>query len=303
MNARLGVIGSNMIDLIAYVTRVPERGETLTAQSFASGFGGKGANQAIAAAKLGSSVVMVSKVGEDDFARGTLDNFRRYGVLVDHVTVAPGTTSGVAPIMVEPSGENRILIAGGANDHLAPADIDAAIDALRDCALVLLQLEVPLETVYHAVGVCRKLNVPVLLNPAPARELDFTRLADLDYLVLNESELTLLSGEEVTDLARIEPATRALRAKGIKRVIVTLGARGAMLIDAGGSRLIPPKVVEAVDTSGAGDAFIGSFAHALIAGLAVEDALELATRYAAYSVTRRGTQASYPDAAEFHSSP
>ena len=300
MSARIAVVGSNMIDLITYVIRMPEAGETIEAPRFEMGFGGKGANQAVAAARLGSQVMMVTRVGDDAFGKNYLENFRAQGIDVRHVAAAPGLSNGVAPIFVDPSGENRILIVKGANAKLAPADVDRAADDLLGCALILLQLEVPLETVYHTVAFAARHGKEVLLNPAPAHpELDVTRLHGLSFLVPNQTELALMSGLPTGTVAQNEAAARSLIAKGIRTVVVTLGADGALLVTGEGARHVPAVRVEVRDTTGAGDAFIGSFAHHYAASRDVGAALSQAVRYAAHSITRPGTQKSYADAEEF----
>lgn len=298
--SKIAVVGSNMMDLITYVNRMPLRGETIEAPTFEMGHGGKGANQAIAAARLGSQVAMVTRVGDDAFADATIANFERNGIDASHVLRTPDRSSGVAPIFVEPSGENSILIVKGANADLSPADVDAAAPLLAGCQLILMQMEVPVETVYHTVRVAKTLGVPTLLNPAPAAaDLDVARLADLAFLTPNETELATLTGLPVNTEAEAEAAARALIARGIGTVVVTMGGRGALLVDAGGARHIAPVKVEPVDTTGAGDAFIGAFAHFYTEGLPVFEALGEAAKYAADSITRRGTQRSYATLADF----
>jgi ribokinase len=300
MSARIAVVGSNMIDLITYVDRMPEAGETVEAPRFAMGFGGKGANQAVAAARLGSQVMMVTRVGDDAFGKNYLENFRAQGIDVRHASPAPGLSNGVAPIFVDPSGENRILIVQGANTKLSPADVDRAAPDLLGCELILMQLEVPLETVYHTVAFATRHGKEVLLNPAPAHpELDVGRLAGLTFLVPNQTELALLSGMPTGTVGQNEAAARSLIVRGIRAVIVTLGADGALLVTADRVRHVSAVRVKPVDTTGAGDAFIGSFAHHYAGSRNVEESLRQAARYAAHSVTRPGTQASYADAQEF----
>jgi ribokinase len=297
---RIAVIGSNMVDLVTYVNRMPLRGETVEAPSFEMGHGGKGANQAIAAAKLGASVVMVTKVGDDMFADNTIRNLAAFGVDTTHVQRVPGRSSGVAPIMVEPSGENSILIVKGANADLSPADVDAAAESLKTCDLILLQLEVPLETVYAAIAFGKRHGVRTVLNPAPATpELDLEKIRDVSFFTPNETELAILTDMPVGTEDEIGAAARWLIAKGIGTVIVTMGARGALAVTAAEVRRVAPVKVTPVDTTGAGDAFVGSFARYFAAGLAVQPALEKAVRYAADSVTRRGTQKAYATEAEF----
>ena len=297
---KIAVIGSNMVDLITYIERLPVQGETLEAPDFALGCGGKGANQAVAAAKLGSEVLMVTKVGDDLFADNTLANFRRFGVDTRHVTRAPGRSSGVAPIFVQPDSHNSILIVKGANAALGPADIQAAEADLRDCALIVLQLEIALETVYAAIDCGQRLGIPVLLNPAPAvADLSAAHLARLDYFVPNETELALVSGLPVRDRESAFAAARVLAGRGIRHVVVTLGAQGALYVGEEGEFSLPGQPVAAIDTTGAGDAFIGCFAHGRVQGLGLRDAMQRAVAYSALSVTGRGTQTSYPEAAVF----
>ena len=230
---RIAVIGSNMVDLVTYVKRMPVRGETVEAPSFEMGHGGKGANQAVAAAKLGASVVMVTAVGDDMFADNTIRNLASFGVDTTYVRRVAGRSSGVAPIMVEPSGENSILIVKGANADLSPADIENAAEDLKTCDLILLQLEVPLETVYAAIAFGKRHGVKTLLNPAPATpELDPEKMRDVSFFVPNETELAILTGMPVGTEDEIAAAARSLIAKGIGTVIVTMGARGALLVTA-----------------------------------------------------------------------
>ena len=302
---RIAVIGSCMVDLVTYVDRMPEAGETLAAPRFAMGFGGKGANQAVAAAKLGSHVTMVGCLGDDAFGADTRRNFASLGVDATHVRTVAGASSGVAPIFVEPSGENRILIVKGANEALSPADVDAAAADLGRCGMILLQLEVPLETVYYAIAWGAAHDVPVLLNPAPAvAALDLARIRSVAFCVPNQSELALLTGLPTGTAAQAESAARVLVAAGVGRVVVTLGAAGALLVEGTApGLLVPPVAVTPVDTTGAGDAFIGAFAHRFVATAAapgtVADALGFAAQYAADSITKPGTQKAFATADAF----
>ena len=297
---RIAVVGSIMTDLITYVTRMPERGETLDAPSFALAPGGKGANQAVAAALLGSDVMMVACVGDDAFGTAALANFHARTIDARHVRVVADVPSGVAPIFVEPSGENRILIVRGANDALLPADVARAEPDLRGSDVLVVQLEISLATVYAAVDAGVRAGMRVVLNPAPATsELDVARLRGVAYVVPNQTELALLSGLRVTSIDDASVAARSLIARGIERVVVTLGVDGALLVDALRMRHVPSPAVAAVDTTGAGDAFIGSFVHHLATGDDADAALDAAVAYAADSVTKRGTQSSYATRAEF----
>jgi ribokinase len=297
---RIGVVGSSNVDLVTYVERMPVWGETIAAPRFEMSHGGKGANQAVAAAKLGASVVMVSKVGDDMLGEGVLRNFEDAGVSTRHVECVPGRSTGTATILVNASGDNCILIVKGANGELTPADVEAARDDLKACDLILLQLEVPLETVYAALAFGKAHGVKTALNPAPAaRDLDMDKVRLASFLTPNETELAILTGMPTETEDEIAAAAKSLLANGLETVIVTLGARGSLLATAGGLKRIAPVKVQAIDSTGAGDAFIGSFARYYAAGLGVEEALHRATLYAADSVTKRGAQKSFATEAEF----
>lgn len=300
MARRIAVVGSNMTDLVTSIIRMPAPGETLEAPAFAMGFGGKGANQAVAAARLGAEVMMVTKVGDDVFGQSTIDNLRNNGIDISHVGMVPGQSSGVAPIFVDETGENSILIIKGANNDLKPADIDAAAEDLKQCDLILMQLEVPLETVYYTAAFAEKHGIETILNPAPAAPgLDAAKVAKVTFVVPNESELALLTGMPTDTDEQIEQAAHALITRGIRTVIVTLGSRGARLITADKSTMIEPVKVKPKDTTGAGDAFIGSFARFYVETRELEASLKKAALYAADSITRPGTQKSYATTAEF----
>ncbi|MBP2169662.1 ribokinase [Erwinia toletana] len=296
----IAVIGSNMVDLITYTNTMPKAGETLEAPDFAIGCGGKGANQAVAAAKLGASVMMISKVGEDLFADNTVNNLQAFGIDTRHVTVAPGVSSGVAPIFVDDQSQNRILIVKGANNQLLPADIDAAAAQLKQCQLIILQLEIPLPTVYHAIDFASQHGIAVILNPAPAvTELDIDYACRCDFFMPNETELEILTGLPVATEEEVLRAGQTLLSRGLKNLIITLGSRGSVWMQGDSVYRVSPTAVQAVDTSGAGDAFIGCFAHYLVQNGDIRQAMQLASAFAACSVTGRGTQRSYPDAITF----
>lgn len=293
---KIAVIGSNNVDLITYINRMPEPGETLEAPEFAIGCGGKGANQAVAAAKCGAEVLMFSKVGDDLFADNTIANFQKAGVSTKYVEKVPNVASGVAPIFVDKNGQNRILIIKGANNYLKPSDIDKGAEDLKQCSLIILQLEVALETVYYAIEFGHKHGIPVLLNPAPAiADLDIDKVCKCDFFVPNESELSILTNLTVHTVAEIKAAAQILLDKDLKNVIVTMGSKGVFWISQKESLHIPAIKVDAIDTSGAGDAFIGAFASQYAINKDIKAALEFATKYAAISVTRKGTQTSYPE--------
>jgi len=298
---RIGVIGSTNMDLTTTVVRMPVWGETVLASHFETSFGGKGANQAVAAAKLGAEVVMVTDLGDDALGESALHNFESYGIDTRHVRRIANQSTGTATILVdEASGDNAILIVAGANGDLSAADVEAASEALKRCDLILLQLEIKLETAYAAIRFGRENGVRTVLNPAPARtNLDMGVVAQASFLIPNETELAILTGMPVDEDSEVSAAAQSLVGQGVETVIVTLGARGALLATRAGAREIAPVKVQAVDTTGAGDAFIGSFARYFAGGLSLEAALAEATRYSALSVTRHGAQKSFATDAEF----
>lgn len=295
----IAVIGSNMIDLVTKVERMPRLGETIEAPEFSIGFGGKGSNQAVAAARLGADVVMVTRIGDDIFGPGYRKNYEEQGIDTTHVRTAEGMSNGVAPIFVDFEANNSILIVKGANKRLSPADVDDAAESLRRCKLIVMQLEIPLETVYHAAAFGHDNNIPVILNPAPAAPIDFDKLGRVAYLVPNETELEALTGMPVTNEDEAQRAGETLLGKECDNIIVTLGAKGAMLLNKDGRHLSPPSSVKPVDTTGAGDAFIGSFSYHLLTLGDIVGAMAMANKYAALSTTRAGTQTSFPTMAEF----
>jgi len=295
---RIAVVGSANTDLITFADKFPRPGETLFGQNFDLGFGGKGANQAIAARLCGAQVLMVAKVGKDLFGEATVRNFNSFGVDTTHVKIVEGAPTGVAPIFVEPSGQNRIIVVKGANDRLTPEDVDAAAAELSRVHTIIMQFEVPLETIYHTVRFAREHNIRCIVNPAPAVPASLGDLVGADYFIPNETEAELITGLPVQSIEQAAACAAALLGKGFRRVVITLGARGALLADATGHVHIPPFCVTAVDTTGAGDAFIGSLAVFLAEGVPEKDAIARASLYAAMSTTRVGTQKSFPARAE-----
>jgi ribokinase len=288
---RIAVVGSTMIDLIAYAPRTPAAGETIVGDDFRMGFGGKGANQSVMARLLGADVAMVNALGDDIFGDMTVRNFADLGVDTTHVHRVPGS-SGVAPIWVEPDGTNRIIVVPGANGAMTTEAVTAAITALAPLDVVIGQLEIPQAATAAAFAAARARGAVTVLNPAPAADLGADLLAAADWLIPNESEFARLSGAsaEATDAEMVAFAV----ATG-SRVVVTLGARGAALLGADGVvRRVPAPAVRAVDTTGAGDAFIGAFAYGLARGLGDEAAVALGIRCATDSVLRPGTQSSFP---------
>ena len=289
----IAVVGSLNIDLVAYTSRVPGAGETVIGDRFQMGYGGKGANQAVMAARLGALVAMVGALGDDVYAGMTLDNLDRQGVDASHVARVEGA-SGVAPIWVEPDGTNRIIVVSGANDRVDPDGAAAALRSLGRVDAVVGQLEIPQAATAAAFRAARELGAVTILNPAPAALLSEELLAGADWLIPNEHELAILTGA-----ARIDPdddgAFLAYARQLDSRLAVTLGSRGAAVVTRDGQvQRIPAVPVQAVDTTGAGDAFVGSFAYGLASGLDELAAVRLGIACASDSVTREGTQASFP---------
>jgi ribokinase len=296
---RIAVVGSANIDLVTFADRFPKAGETIFGQTFDLGFGGKGANQAVAARLCGADVFMVARVGSDLFGPATIQNFKKLGIDATHVKQIEGVSSGVAPIFVEPNGQNRILVVKGANDLLKPADVDAAADLLKTVDCMVLQFEIPLETVYYGVSFARQSGIRCIVNPAPAQPIDMKALAGLDYLVPNESEAETITGMPVRNVDDAKKCAEKLLSEGVKRVILTLGANGSLLASRDGMEHIPAFNVKSIDSTGAGDAFIGSFAVFLGEGLREGEAVRRANLYAGLSTTGVGTQKSFYDRARY----
>src|SRR5438067_5842728 len=296
---RIAVVGSANIDLTTFADRFPKPGETIFGQSFNLGFGGKGANQAVAARLCGADVFMVARVGSDLFGPATIENFRKQGIDATHVKQVQGVSSGVAPIFVEPSGQNRILVVKGANDAIKPADVDAAADMLKSVDCIVLQFEIPVETVYYTIAFARKHGIRCILNPASAQAVEMAALQDLDYFVPNEHEAETITGAAVKAVDDAMNCAGKLLASGIRRVIITLGANGALLAGQEGSEHVVAFPVNCIDSTGAGDAFIGSFAVFLGEGIPEKEAVRRANLYAALSTTGIGTQKSFYDRPRF----
>jgi ribokinase len=295
---KICVVGSTNIDLISKVPRLPRLGETMVGHSFHLGYGGKGANQAVMAAKLGAQVAMVNKVGRDVFGEGTLKNFREQGIDTTYVWFDDTRFSGVAPIFVDDNAQNFIVIVPGANFGLSPEDVHRAEPAILAADILICQLEISMETTLEAFRVAKRGNVRTILNPAPAASIPDELLQLADICAPNETETELLTGMPVSTLAEAEAAARALLSRGPGIVILTLGERGAMLVDKDSVENIPAVKVAAVDPTGAGDAFVGSLAVFMGEGLPLRDAIRRANAVAALSVTQIGTQVSFPKRAD-----
>jgi len=295
------VVGSINIDLVARVPRRPDAGETLAADSFTQTPGGKGANQAVAAARLGAPTWLVGRVGDDAFADPLRDNLRRHGVQLDHVLPTPDCSSGLALIHVDRSGENAITIVAGANARLTPADVDAAADRIARAAIVVLQLEVPLATAARAAQLAREHGVPVLLDPAPAPGQPLLEpLRRVDFISPNQTEAATLTGERVESTEEAVQAARKLIQAGAARVVLKLGSRGVLLLEGPDAEpvLVPAFNVDPVDTTGAGDAFTAGLAVGLAEGLAPADAARLGCAAGALATTRHGAQNAMPSREE-----
>ena len=293
------MVGSANVDLVTFNDTFPRPGETIFGKKFDMGFGGKGANQAVAARRCGASVGMVAKVGSDLFGPATIKNFESQDIDASQVRIAEGISTGVAPIFVDPSGQNRILVIKGANETLSPEDVDAAAPLLSKADTILLQFEIPLPTVYHTIRFAKSNGIRCIVNPAPALPPDFKEVAAADYFVPNESEAEAITGIPVHTIEDAKKCAEYLLARGLSHVVITLGERGSLLGDIEGLELIPAFKVDPIDSTGAGDAFIGSFAVFLAEGLADKEALTRASLYAALSTTRVGTQKSFPNREEF----
>ncbi len=294
------VVGSSNTDMILRVDHVPRPGETLLGGEFSTAAGGKGANQAVAAARAGGRVAFIARVGRDSLGHEALAGFRREGIDLSHVIRSGSHPSGVALIFVGADGENSIGVAGGANQRLSPADIALARDTISRARVLLLQLETPLKTVEAAARIAHRAGVEVILNPAPARPLPDALLRNVSLLTPNETEASLLIGGTVNDVSSATRAARILMKRGVRTVIVTLGAKGALVATSEGARLIPGFKVRAVDTTAAGDVFNGALAVRLAEGCPLAEAVRFAHAAAAISVTRHGAQPSVPSRREIN---
>jgi len=283
------------MDLVVKSPRIPSKGETILGGDFIMTPGGKGANQAVAAAKLGAVVYFVAKLGDDIFARQSLSNFQKVGIHTDYVEQTDEAPSGVALITVDNAGDNVIVVAPGANLKLSPEDVKKAQLTIASSGAVAAQLEVPLETVEFAARTANDAGVPFILDPAPAQKLSDEFLRMVDVLTPNETEAEILTGMKVTDEDSAMAATEDLLRLGVKAVILTMGAQGYLLATMDGAQFVPSVKVDAVDATAAGDAFTGSLAVGLAEGKTLEDAALFANYVAALSVTKMGAQSSMPD--------
>lgn len=294
MKNKIVVIGSSNIDLIMKMDRLPEKGETVTNAVFMQVYGGKGANQAVAAARAGGNVAFVNCVGEDAYTPRMVQNYKNEGIDTRFVFQEKNIASGHALIMIGGEGQNIISVAPGANYLLTPAKIDEAAEVFDEAAMIVMQYEIQEETIKYVIDMANEKGIPVLWNCAPARPFDLSYIPKINILVLNEVEAGFLSGIPVGNKTDAEKAAENLIAKGVEKVIITLGPQGAFVITKDEKVSVKAYNVDAVDTTAAGDTFCGSFAVALVEGKSLKESLQFASAAAAISVTRMGAQPSAP---------
>ncbi|MCE0497736.1 MAG: ribokinase [Methylacidiphilales bacterium] len=295
---RVLVVGSSNTDMIIKMDRIPRPGETILGGEFITAAGGKGANQAVAAARAGGGVTFIARVGKDMFGEQARAGFISEGINTEHVIRDPASPTGVALIFVGKDGENSIAVASGANGNLSSSDVRKARGAFAGASVLIMQLETPLEPLETAAELAVQAGMQIILNPAPARPLPDSLLKNISILTPNETEAELLTGIKVTDTATAEKAADKLIARGVRTVIITLGSRGAFVATADSRRLIAGFKVDAIDTTAAGDTFNGALAVALAEGQSLDHAVRFANAAAAISVTRIGAQPSAPSREE-----
>lgn len=298
------VVGSLNMDLVASVQHLPQQGETIFGEKFATFPGGKGANQAVAAGKLGACVSMVGCIGRDGFANSLLVSLKASDVKTDFVRQV-GTSTGTALITVNEEGANTIVVVGGANMECRSSDVDHAFENCSEPGILLLQNEIPQETVEYAIKVGKERGWMVIFNPAPARQIDINLMSLVDIMIPNETELALLTNCSVNTSEEVSAAARKLLDSGVKHVIVTMGDKGALCCNESGNHHVSSYIVKAVDTTAAGDAYTGGLAAGLAEGKTLQDSMKFAAAVAALSVTKHGAQPSLPrriDVGEFMSS-
>ncbi len=293
-NQPIVVLGSTNTDMVIKTTKLPQPGETILGGDFLMNPGGKGANQAVAAARLNGNVTLVAKTGDDLFGSQSKKLFQSEKLNTDFLFTDPESPSGIALITVDEHAENCIVVAPGANARMLRADVDKAAEAISNAVITLMQLEIPLDTVRYAAEIAFNAGKKVILNPAPAQLLPDELLKMLYLITPNETEAELLTGVPVNDAKSAETAARLLLAKGVQVVVVTLGSKGALLVTAEQCQLIPTLKVKAIDTTAAGDCFNGALAVAIAEGTDLVGAITFANKAASISVTRMGAQASAP---------
>lgn len=294
MNPRIVVIGSSNTDMVVRTPRIPAPGETILGDDLVMVSGGKGANQAVAAARLGAEVVLVARVGKDLFGERAIHEIAAAGVSTEYIVLDGAAPSGVALICVAENGQNAIVVAPGANARLTPQDVDAAVPAIRACDIVVLQFETPLDTVSHAIAIAGREGKRVIVNPAPAQLLPPGFLSGVDILTPNEVEAAMLLDLSPTAELDAVAAGQALLKLGVGAVVLTVGAQGAVVVTPGMHERVHAPAVKVVDTTAAGDCFTGALACGLARGLALGEAAKFGTAAASLSVTRFGAQTSMP---------
>ena len=288
------VAGSSNTDMVINSTHLPAPGETIIGSAFFMNPGGKGANQAVAAARLGAHVTFICKTGNDIFGKQAAEIFENEGIDISYLLEDPANPSGVALITVDDNGENTIVVASGSNGTLSRADIEHSKNVIENASVVLMQLEIPLDTVQYVAAIAREKNVRVILNPAPACDLPLSLMKNISIITPNEREAEMLTGITVNNFDTAKEAAKSLSSKGIETVIITLGPKGALVYDGGKFEHVPSVEVRAVDTTAAGDVFNGALAVALNEGKEILEATTFACKAAAISVTRKGAQSSAP---------
>lgn len=294
MERRITVVGSANVDMIMKLERLPRPGETVTGGAFRQVFGGKGANQAVAAARAGGDVTFIAGVGDDDFGRAAIQNFQQDGIDTEYIVVAAGVATGCALILIDNKGENSIAVAPGANYALPPSHIDACAETLRASDLIIMQREIPAPTIQAVLSLAEAAGVPVQFNFAPVHTDGLSVSAAMTTLIVNEIEAAMLTGLPVETPEEAERAADALRTQGPACVVVTLGADGAIIVSETVHARVPAFSVIPVDTTAAGDVFCGAFAVAIVEGQSLPDAARFASAAAAICVTRLGAQPSVP---------
>ncbi len=297
-NRKIVVIGSSNMDMVVKTQHIPAPGETVLSGSFFMNPGGKGANQAVAVARLGGEAVFISKIGNDVFGKQFSQLFREEGIDTSHLVSDEHLPSGVALITVDEAGENSIVVASGANAALDSKDIQGALEQIASSAILLVQLEIPMKTVDYVVRFAAGKGVKVILNPAPANTLSQDLLECVHILTPNKKEASMIAGIDVTDMGSAREAAKIIRAKGARNVVVTMGSLGALIYADGEFSIVAARLVETVDTTGAGDVFNGALAVAVAEGKSLVEAVDTACEAAAISVTRLGAQSSIPYRAE-----
>lgn len=288
------VVGSFNMDMVIKTDHIPKHGETILGKTFLMNLGGKGANQAVAIARLGGNVTFICKIGKDIFGQEFYKQFKKEGIDTSHILVDEETSSGIALITVDNNAENCITVAPGSNMKLSPENLSNAKKVIEEADIILMQLEIPIDTVEYVAKIAKKKNKKVVLNPAPAQNLSEELMKSLYLITPNESEAEIISGQKVTDLKTAMKAAEIIRSKGVDNVIITMGSQGAFVCTDKLCEIISSYKVDAIDTTAAGDIFNGALVVALSEGKDWIDAVKFSCKTSAISVTRMGAQSSAP---------